>query len=719
MQDVIKVEDQYYILISSSRTARKTAVLKHGDTFAVFDPYGDIRGAGLDEPGLYYEGTRYLSHLTLRFGKDRPLLLSSRVSTTNVVFGADLTNPDVLSGDDVVIARDLVHMFRSRVLADGASVERVRLVNYAVAPVVLPLTFGFAADFVDIFEVRGTRRAARGRMLPPQTGRDFVELGYEGLDGRIRRTRLTWSEPPNEIDAESARFVVALEPHSTRTLELSVACDGSADGCDFEAAVSHVMAERHHVAGGSCAIAASSEPFNDWVIRSRHDLDMLMTSTPHGMYPYAGVPWFSTPFGRDGIITALEVLWANPSVARGVLRFLAATQATRLDPAQDAEPGKILHETRSGEMAALGEVPFGRYYGSIDSTPLFVLLAGEYYRRTADAAFAAEIWPNVERALAWIDEYGDRDGDGFVEYERRSRDGLVQQGWKDSNDSVFHADGTLADPPIALCEVQAYVYAARLAAAALARALGHAGRADELEQASSALRDRFEQAFWCDEIGTYALALDGSKRQCRVVSSNAAHCLFGGIASRERAQSTAHVLTSDEAFSGWGIRTVSARAIRYNPMSYHNGSVWPHDNALAAAGFARYGLGASAVRVLAAMLDVSEFVELRRMPELFCGFRRRADEAPTLYPVACAPQAWSAGAVFLLLQSCLGLSIDAPANRICIERPQLPERLEHVTVRGLLVGAGRSVDLRFDRHDSDVSVTVLRRTGDVLITMNR
>ncbi len=720
MQDVIKVEDQYYILISSSRTARKTAVLKHGDTFAVFDPFGDIAAAGLDEPGLYHEGTRFLSRLVLRLGDDRPLLLSSRTSTTNDVFGADLTNPDVLSGHEIVLARDLVHLFRARFLANGRCMERVRLVNYAPGPVLLPLTFSFAADFVDIFEVRGTRRARRGTTAPVKLGRNFAELGYEGLDGRVRRTRLTWNEPPDQLREDSARFLVALEPQGTRTIELSVACDEEATGpVDFDETLAEVVARRQRLAGRSCEVSSSSEQFTEWLARSSHDLEMLMTETPSGPYPYAGVPWFSTPFGRDGIVTALEVLWANPSVARGVLQYLADTQATGVNARQDAEPGKILHETRSGEMAALGEVPFGRYYGSVDSTPLFVMLAGEYYRRTGDVDFAASIWPNIERALTWIDEYGDRDRDGFVEYARQSPDGLVQQGWKDSPDSVFHADGRLADAPIALCEVQGYVYAAQLAAAALARALDSPARAVSLELSAATLKQRFDDAFWCEELGTYALALDGRKEQCRVLSSNPGHCLFTGIVDRQRAPSTAEALTGKGMFSGWGIRTIGARAARYNPMSYHNGSIWPHDNALAAAGFARYGLGGAAALVMAAMFDVSRFVDLQRMPELFCGFRRRADEGPTLYPVACAPQAWAAGAVFLLLQACLGLSVDAISRRISIVHPQLPPSLEQITVRGLTVGADGSVDLLFQRHKTDVAVTVLERTGDIVISIVR
>jgi glycogen debranching enzyme len=708
--------DPYYIMASAPMADERSRVLKHGDTFAVFDHYGDIQPVGLCEQGLYHDGTRFLSRFQFGLHRDRPLFLSSTVKEDNDLLVADLTNSDVTGNGEVAIHRGTLHFSRTKFLWQSVCYEHLRIRNYGLVPVEVTVDLHFAADFVDIFEVRGTKRSRRGQLQGGAVKDGSVTLAYRGLDNVVRRTRLAFAPRPDTLSARKASFRFSLQPDQDESLYVTVACEA---GCTvpvlpFEQAMTAAAGSLTSVQCKACLIQTSKQHFNDWLNRTVADLHMMITETPCGPYPYAGVPWFSTPFGRDGIITAMECLWVNPTLARGVLSYLATTQAKEINPEQDAEPGKILHETRRGEMAALGEVPFGRYYGSVDATPLFLLLAGAYYERTADREFVESIWPNVEAALNWIDRFGDSDGDGFVEYARRSSTGLGNQGWKDSYDAIFHADGRLAEGPIALCEVQAYVYGAKRAAAELAEVLGQDRRAEALRQQARALRERFEQIFWCEDLGTYALALDGAKHLCRVRTSNAGQCLLTGIASPERALRVAQSLLGPDSFSGWGIRTVAATEARYNPMSYHNGSVWPHDNALIAHGLTRYGLKEEVLRILSGLYDASLFIDLHRLPELFCGFGRRPGEGPTLYPVACSPQAWAAAAVYLLLQACLGLHINAPASRLCFSLPVLPSFLKEVQVRNLCVGEA-VVDLLFVRYDNNVGIQVLRREGKLEI----
>jgi glycogen debranching enzyme len=719
MDDIVQIDDRWYVLATSSRADDRTRVLKHGDTFGLFDRYGDIQHLGIGEQGLYHEGTRFLSHFELQVNGRRPLLLNSTVKEDNSLLVVDLTTPDIYENDALVIRKSTVHIFRSKLLCGGVHHEHVRVVNYGGNSVDLRLDFQAGTDFADIFEVRGVQRARRGKYLPAEHAAGMLSFGYKGLDHVTRYTRIVAEPAPAHCADGKISYTLQLAPAEQRDLYLTVTCEvGRArpTRLAYGVALQHVENEMARLARDTPAIATANEEFNQWLNRSNADLRMLATITEHGPYPYAGVPWYSTPFGRDGIITALQTLWLDPTFARGVLMFLAAHQADRECPEQDAEPGKILHEMRGGELAALKEVPFGCYYGSVDSTPLFVLLAGAYYERTGDAAIVEQLWPHIERALDWIDRYGDRDGDGFVEYARRNPNGLVHQGWKDSDDSVFHADGTLASAPIALCEVQAYVYGAKQAAARLARVLGKSDRADALESAATALKARFNRAFWSDELGTFVLALDGDKRPCRVAASNAGHALFSGIAEPSYALATAELLVSPVFFTGWGARTLARTERRYNPMSYHNGSIWPHDNGLIAMGMARYGLHGHVLKLLKGLFDASNAFELHRLPELFCGFERLPGQGPTLYPVACIPQAWASGAVFHLLQASLGLSFVAAKAPLRFDHPLLPDYLQWIEVKNLTVGDGE-LDLMVRRNNNDVGVSISRKVGDAEVTV--
>jgi glycogen debranching enzyme len=464
------------------------------------------------------------------------------------------------------------------------------------------------------------------------------------------------------------------------------------------------------------AVETSDSVLNEILCRSMADLCMLSTATSDGTYPYAGIPWYSTSFGRDGLVTALQMLWINPSFAAGVLRRLARYQALAEDARRDAAPGKIMHEMRCGEMAALGEIPFSLYYGSVDSTPLFIMLAGLYAQRTGDYALVRELWPAIERGLAWIDDKGDLDGDGFVEYARAAETGLANQGWKDSHDSIFHADGSLAEGPIALVEVQGYVYAAKRLAAACARRLGLERRATDLEQQAEQLKVRFEGAFWCEELGTYVLALDGAKRPCKVRTSNPGHALASGIVRADRARRVADGLMNARFYSGWGIRTVAVGEARYNPMSYHNGSIWPHDNAFIAQGFARYGLKKGINQVFDGLTRATSYMDNRRIPELYCGFRRRPGRGPTLYPAACSPQAWAAGAPFLILQAMLGLEFDHDARKVLLVNPCLSPSVGQLTVRNLSLD-GASIDFTVRQSGEAVTVEMRRATGDLQLAL--
>jgi glycogen debranching enzyme len=631
----------------------------------------------------------------------------------------DLTNPDFIVRGRIELPRDTIHIARSKFLWQAGCYERFGIRNFTPDAQEIEIAFHFGADFADIFEVRGHARSRRGETRTRVSGSE-VAYAYQGLDGTERRTVFRFDHAPDELDEEGALFRLDLPPGGRKSLFLTISCEEGADKREQPRRFLVCMREARRALRASTARAAAAETSNDILnevlCRSMADLYMLLTDTEQGAFPYAGIPWFSTAFGRDALVTAMEMLWVDPAIAKGALQFLAARQATERKPEADSEPGKILHEMRAGEMARLGEVPFALYYGSVDSTPLFVVLAGMYLERTGDLRTIGRLWPSIQAALRWMDEYGDRDGDGFVEYAREGGNGLVNQGWKDSVDAVFHADGAYAEGPVALCEVQGYVYAAKRHAAKMAAALGRWELATTLDLQADALKAAFEEAFWCEEIGTYALALDGRKQQCKVRSSNAGQVLFSGIAAPERAQAVADQLLGHEFFTGWGIRTIGVSEIRYNPMSYHNGSVWPHDNALIGLGLSRYGLNQHLQRLFSGIFETAAYMDLRRLPELFCGFRRSPGKGPTFYPVACSPQAWSCAAPFALLQACLGLEFDCAADCLRFRQPRLPAFLDEVTLRNLAIGDSR-LDVLLRRHGPEVSVNVLRRHGSAQVSV--
>lgn len=710
--NLIKLEgDKYYVAANSTYADDRVRVLNHADTFGIFDRWGDIQQIGTEIQGIYHEGTRFISWFDFKINGYRPLLLSSSIREDNEILSVDLTNPEIADGEGH-IPRGTIHIARSKFIRNGVGYEKITLSNFNDKTYYIDIQFSIQADFKDIFEVRGIRRQSGGEVLATKVkDGDKVILSYRGLDNILRTSEIWFSPIPDTLEEGQVIYKLTLRPHEKFTLKYSILFQIGTNenvSVNYDKAIEQIKPELEWRTQKIADIHTSNEQFNHWINRSQADLISLLAKTPQGNYPYAGVPWYNTAFGRDGIITALEILWIAPEVAKDILLFLADTQAKKLEPFRDAEPGKIFHEKRGGEMVELGEIPFKLYYGTIDATPLFVVLAGEYFKRTGDINTIRSIWQNIEFALKWVWEYGDLDRDGFVEYQHKSENGLTNQGWKDSFDSVFYSNGKLAEPPIALCEVQGYVYLALKNAAMMASYLEKKEFSDDLQEKARKLKKKFNEVFWDSEIGSYILALDGNKNPCKVKSSNAGQCLFTGIVNKKYATTLVRTLMGKEMFSGWGIRTISTDSRRYNPMSYHNGSIWPHDVALIAFGFAKYGFRKECLQLMQGLFDATLFIDLQRLPELFCGFERRKGEGPTAYPVACSPQAWSVAAVFLLLQSCLQIEINSLKKKIYFYKPMLPEYLEKISVKNLQLGKN-FCDLELQKYGNDVVLNVLKK----------
>ena len=718
-------------------------VLKHENLYLLTDQFGDIHAdsRGL---GLYLGDTRILSMLALRLGGMRPVLLQGSMGG-NYRGTIHLTNPSIdrnprakMGAGDSLASRKL-GISRERLLSNGALEERLHVDNHAETHERVTLDLELAADDADIFEVRGYPRPRRGTLLPIAVRDRSVTFSYEGLDGVRRSSHMRFSEGPNYVGGAGQakttrvagwivlRWTFTLPPGGSKEIrwivwptQQPVSAPRDADlfpdppplSADDGAVAYHAWTR------GSTAVQTDHELFNLTINRGLNDLRLLVNDGPgaNERYVAAGVPWFTTLFGRDSIISALQMLAFRPQLATETLDVLAARQATEIDDERDAEPGKILHELRTGEMAATHELPYRPYYGSVDATPLWLILLGATFDWTGDRALVDRLWPNALAALEWIDTYGDKDGDGFVEYSRRTSHGLLNQGWKDSHDAIRDRTGKQAEPPIALAEVQGYVFEAKSRLAKLARLRGDEALASRLEEDAAVLRDRFERSFWVDDIGYYAMGLDASKHAADALGSNAGHCLWTGIVSPSRARAVADKLLSPDLYSGWGIRTYASGQPGYNPLGYHTGTVWPHDTSLVAAGLKRYGLHDEANRLVGSVFEAAQRFPEFRLPELFCGFDRATSPMPVPYPVACSPQAWAAGAPFLFLQTMLGLQPHAERQELELFRPNLPDWLGKVTLTNLRVGEA-AVDLLFHRWRGTTSAEVLRKVGDISVTI--
>ena len=686
--------------------------LSHADTFGVFDKSGNINASGEAAQGLYHEGTRFISFFAFTINEKEPHLLNSAIRDENELFYANLTNPTLGKEGNLVPAGSL-HIGRSKFILNRTCFEKLVLTNYGKDTCCLNIEFSFEGDFKDIFETRGLVRKKRGKILAPEAEDSCsVILGYRGLDKIERSAKIRFSPKPDHLKKKVIAYTIELASGESYKLESEITCQVNNEKVKNQSYSSAYHALTTWIKENNDnlpEISSANETFNLWLSRSKSDLISLLADKPGGKYPYAGVPWYNTVFGRDALITALKTLWASPRIAKGVLCYLAATQAKEENLQRAAEPGKIVHEMRGGEMANLDEIPFKLYYGTVDATPLFVMLAGAYYRRTADKETIEEIWPAIKDAVEWIENYGDIDRDGFVEYIHKAERGLFNQGWKDSEDAVFYEDGRIANPPIALCEVQGYVYSALKNAAYIARKLDHKDMARDLAKKAQKLKKKFNSAFWDEELRTFVIALDGENEKCRVKSSNAGQCLFTEIVDNKYAGILSEVLMDPDMFSGWGIRTLSSESVRYNPMSYHNGSVWPHDTALVAYGLAKYGFKKETLKIFNGLFEASFFFEMQRLPELFCGFPRKNGEMPVEYPVACSPQAWSVAAIYILIKACLGIEINAVERKIYFNRPFLPAFIEDMKITNLILDGDTKTEIKIKNYITDVGISVNRK----------
>jgi len=706
----------------------RTEVLKEGDSFLVTLPDGSIPADNAAGLGFYHRDTRFLNCLETSISGTAPVFLSAYTRDSH--FGQmEFTNQE-LPSEQCPVAPMGVHMRILRTLREGLH-QRIRLTGYERGKVEVVLSLLMGADFVDVFEVRGFRRPRRGRLLPVKLEKHGFVLAYRGLDGLVRSVAVAFAPAPRSIEEAGpgrvrATFQMTLAPGSKHYVHLHVvpkvhgeeAASLPAAGAvprSFKLALAQNHEDYTRWKERCTSFHCDNPLFNQLLNRAITDIYALSAEYPGlGRIVEAGVPWYAAPFGRDALIVAWQTLWVNPDIARETLYFLARLQGDRDNPGRDEQPGKIIHELRRGEVAACGETPHNPYYGSVDSTLWFIMVLHELVVWLGQDEILQDLRPALDRALEWCARYGDLDGDFFIEYRRTAEQGLNNQGWKDSWDAVADPAGKPAAGPVALVEVQGYYYRALVAASKLYQHLGETARAARLRSRARKLRRLFLENFWLERDQWLAFALDGAKNPITTAVSNPGHCLFTGILPRKMAVRVAQRLLQPDFFSGWGIRTMSNREAVFNPLSYHNGTVWPHDNAVILAGFRAAGLAHLIEPVATSLYQAALGFPYLRLPELFCGFARRTDASPVHYPVACNPQAWAVGAWLQILQAMLGLS--CRGNQVRVSRPVLPEWINELTVGNLAAGRGR-VDLEFTRDGDKTYCSVRKTSGPVQVVL--
>ena len=688
---------------------------KQGDVFLLCTPTGEILPHS--EQGIYFHDMRHLSGQTIRLSGETPVsLLATAADGAAPLF--ELTNPDLTGDHGELVVRKEALGIRVQKRLDVPYRETYEVVNYLGHPVQLSLALEFAADFASMFAIRGAAPGTRGDLHPPQwrDGETTLLYQYDGADNHLRTTSLHFDPKPERCDGGRVEFDVAVSPGKPWRLELTIELlDRDAQGAEHRPngaegiGAGQLQWVHEGVSGIGMGVQTSSARFNEVLARSFQDLHMLSMRQHDDVFFAAGVPWYVALFGRDSLVTAIQMVAFEPDIAAETLRVLASRQATRVDDWRDEQPGKILHELRVGEMANLGEIPQTPYFGSVDSTPLFLILTGIHATWSGTLELFHELKENIDRALAWIDDYGDSDGDGYVDYQTRSTHGLRNQGWKDSGNGIVMEDRALAEPPIALPEVQGDVYLAWRMMADLCRRDGDEKMAADLAAKADDLYERFNRDFWLPEEGYYAFCKQADGRFSRSIASNSAHALWTGIIDEKRAGQVVERVMQPDMFSGWGIRTLSTEDASYNPIDYQVGSVWPHDNAIIVSGMQRYGYSEQASRVFSGMVTAATSFRHSRLPETFAGFARPFSDTPVRYPVACNPQAWAAGTIPYMLRMALGLQPDAFNRALHIDHPWLPDWLDWVTVHELKVGQD-SVDLRYERSHGETLVAVRHKS---------